>query len=65
MLRNGAQKLCEKGTFGFRRYTFVSSGRGALGFESGNFAQFAKKWGAWPPWLPGSYVPGQMYGKKN
>ena len=32
-LRNGTQYYAQKGTFGLRRGTFVSSGRGALGFE--------------------------------
>ena len=45
-LRNGAQKLCKKGTSGFRRGTSAPSQRGVLGFAGGTFAQFAKRWGA-------------------
>ena len=37
-LRNVAQNYAKGGTFGFRRGIFVSSGRGALGFDRGAFA---------------------------
>ena len=49
MLRNGTQKLYEKGTSGFLRGTFVSSGRCALGCKRDTFAQFVKKWGGGEP----------------